>query len=208
MDLYSLPTPALVVDRTIVASNCAAMSRRATDVGVALRPHMKTGKAAEIAAFATSGQSGAITVSTPAEAEFFAASGYDDITYAVSMSSQKLHRFSALERSGCRITLITDSLDAVRSVEAEAATLGSSHRVLIEIDTGGGRSGVDAASDVLLELTHAIHDSPHLDLGGVLTHAGHSYHCSDVAGVVAVAEEERWGVVRAAETHSRNVAAL
>ena len=49
MDLHSIQTPSLVVDRTIVAANCEAMARRATRAGVSLRPHMKTGKAKEIA---------------------------------------------------------------------------------------------------------------------------------------------------------------
>jgi len=199
MDLHSLSTPALVVDRSIVTANCKAMASRATTSGVALRPHMKTGKAAPIAAIATRGHSGAITVSTPAEAEFFAARGYTDMTYAVSISAHKLERFAVLERAGASVTLVTDSLEAIHAVQAEALRLASSHHVMVEVDTGGKRSGVDAESDLLIELASAIHASPNLHLDGVLTHAGHSYHCADVAGVIEVAEQERSGVVRAAQ---------
>jgi len=199
MDLHSIQTPSLVVDRTIVAANCEAMARRATRAGVSLRPHMKTGKAKEIAELATEGHSGAITVSTAAEAEFFAQRGFADITYAVSMSAQKLCRLAELQRGGATVTLITDSLEAVEAVEAEAARLSSSHRVLIEIDTGGKRSGVDPESPLLLAIARAIDQSAVLELCGVLTHAGHSYHCTDIAAIVAVAEEERAGVVLASE---------
>jgi D-serine deaminase-like pyridoxal phosphate-dependent protein len=43
--------------------------------GVALRPHMKTAKCAEVARMATAGQAGGITVSPLAEAAFFAEAG-------------------------------------------------------------------------------------------------------------------------------------
>ena len=73
MKLADLPTPALVLDRATLADNCAAMAARAAKLGVRLRPHMKTAKSAEAAKIATAGQFGGITVSTLAEAEYFAA---------------------------------------------------------------------------------------------------------------------------------------
>jgi hypothetical protein len=53
MRLADLTTPALILDRTALAGNCAAMAARAAKLGVRLRPHMKTAKSAEAAKIAT-----------------------------------------------------------------------------------------------------------------------------------------------------------
>ena len=71
MQLAELQTPALVLDRTVLARNCAAMAKRGAAHGLRLRPHLKTAKSAEVAALATAGQFGGITVSTLAEARYF-----------------------------------------------------------------------------------------------------------------------------------------
>ena len=83
--LSDLKTPALVLDQGVLARNCAAMAARMKRHGVRLRPHVKTAKAARVAEIATAGQFGGITVSTLAEARYFAGQGYRDITYAVGM---------------------------------------------------------------------------------------------------------------------------
>ncbi len=199
MRIADLQTPALILDRAVLARNCRAMAERMAGHGVRLRPHLKTAKSAEVAALATAGQFGGVTVSTLAEARYFAAHGTRDITYAVGMVPGKLAEVAALERDGVRMTLVTDNLDAVQGAAAEAAALDTGFRLLIEIDTGGARAGVAPESDELIALGRAIEAAPGLSLDGVLTHAGHSYHCRNVAEVRAVAEAERAGIVQAAE---------
>ncbi len=199
MRISDLPTPSLILDRAVLARNCRAMAERMAGHGVRLRPHLKTAKSAEVAALATAGQFGGITVSTLAEARYFAAHGTRDITYAVGLVPGKLAEIAALERDGALITLVTDHLDAVEGAAAEAAALGAGFRLLIEVDTGGGRAGVAPESDDLIALGRAIDAAAGLSLAGVLTHAGHSYHCRDAAAVRAVAEAERAGIVQAAE---------
>ena len=70
-DLTSLPTPSLLLDPARLEANAARMAARASDLGVRLRPHLKTSKCADVARIATSGQFGGITVSTLREAEHF-----------------------------------------------------------------------------------------------------------------------------------------
>jgi len=83
LHIADLQTPALILDRAVLARNCRAMAERMAGHGVRLRPHLKTAKSAEVAALATAGQFGGVTVSTLAEARYFAAHGTRDITYAV-----------------------------------------------------------------------------------------------------------------------------
>jgi len=203
MQLTDLSTPALVLDRQRLAKNCAAMRDRMIAQGVALRPHLKTAKSLEVAREATGGPQGpwggAITVSTLAEARYFAAAGWRDITYAVGLAPGKLAEAAALQESGLCLTLLTDNLACVAAAAEEAAARAARFRFLIEVDCGGRRGGVDPESDTLIAIGQELQAAPGLDLVGVLTHAGHSYHCRGAEAIRQVAEQERAGAVRAAE---------
>ncbi|HEY8847824.1 MAG TPA: hypothetical protein VIO12_00935, partial [Thermoanaerobaculia bacterium] len=82
-DFAHVKTPAFLVDKNIVEQNCSRMREKARHSKVAFRPHVKTHKSIEIARMQHGGAIGPITVSTLAEAEFFAGAGFRDITYAV-----------------------------------------------------------------------------------------------------------------------------
>ena len=90
MKLADCKTPALILDRSILARNTAAMAERMERHGVRLRPHMKTAKSAKVAELAAAGGAG-ITVSTLREAAYFAEHGFRDVTYAVSIIPEKPH---------------------------------------------------------------------------------------------------------------------
>jgi D-serine deaminase-like pyridoxal phosphate-dependent protein len=199
MKLADLATPALILDRTRVAANCAAMIERARTLGVRLRPHMKTAKSAEVARLATAGQFGGITVSTLAEARYFAARGFRDITYSVGIVPAKLEAVAALQGEGVAIQLVTDNAAMVAALGERAAALGARFQLLIEIDSGGGRSGILPDSEDVLALGRRIAGDAHLALAGVFTHAGHSYKRQGAAAITEIAEEERSKVVAAAK---------
>lgn len=202
MKLADLGTPALILDRAVLAANCAAMSARMAALGVALRPHMKTAKSIDVARVALGETEDGITVSTLREAAYFIAGGIRDVTYAVGIAPAKLDQVAALEQGGARLTVLTDDLGVAGAIAARGAALGHAFRVLIEIDSGGGRGGVMADGAELLALGEALHGAGGADgaeLAGVLTHAGHSYDCRGGAEIRAVAEAERATVVGAAE---------
>ncbi len=64
MNLETLKTPGLVLDVAKVKRNAERMSRRVTQFGADLRPHIKTHKCIEVARIQTAVHSGAVTVST------------------------------------------------------------------------------------------------------------------------------------------------
>lgn len=196
MELQSLDTPALILDRAVVERNTARMSERMAAHGVSLRPHLKTAKSAQVARLATAGHSGAITVSTLAEAGYFLDHGFDDITYAVCMTAGKLPQAAALMARGAELKLLTDSVEAATAIAN--ADHGVRFRVMIEVDCGDARTGVLADSPELLNISKVLHEGPHTELFGVLTHGGHSYAAPDVEGIRQVAREERDAVVNAA----------
>lgn len=199
MPLDQLATPALVINSEILDKNLSEMKARARAAGVELRPHLKTAKSARIARLATTDDFRALTVSTLAEAEYFLAQGFTDITYAVCMVPSKLARAVALARAGAHLNLLVDSESVVADLARGAADREVALSVLIEIDSGEHRTGVACDGLALLAMGTAIEEASHLRLAGVLTHGGHSYWCDSVADIAAVAEQERQSVVTAAE---------
>ena len=199
MKLSELDTPTLILDRNRLEANVARMSARARELGVDLRPHMKTAKSAEVGRLATAGHSGGITVSTLKEAEYFAGHGFTDIVYGVGISLDKLARVARLQAGGARVAVVTDNLEVARGIDARAADLGARFEVLIELDTGDGRAGLTADSETLIEIGRALDAAADADLRGVMTHAGQSYGCQEIAAIEAVAESERAGAVTGAE---------
>ena len=196
MDLTSLNTPALILDRAVVTRNTRRMAERMRANGIALRPHLKTAKSARVADLATAGHSGGITVSTLAEAEYFLDRGFGDITYAVCIVQAKLAQAAALMTRGADLKILTDCVGTARAIAAE--NHGVTFNVLIEIDSGDARTGLLAGSDDIIEIGKIIDGAPNAMLAGVLTHGGHSYGADNVDGIKRIAEEERLAVVEAA----------
>ena len=189
LTLADLTTPCLVLDRAILARNVATMAAALARHGVPLRPHMKTAKSIDVARVALAGQPGGITVSTLAEAEYFAGHGIRDILYAVGVTPGKLDRAAALRDAG--LLLITDDPDTAAAVAAHPAGL----RALAEVDSGEHRGGTAPGSGGMMEVAARLGPS----LAGVLTHGGHSYAGRAPDDMAGVAEQERAAVVGAAD---------
>ena len=69
-----------------------------------------TAKSAEVAKLVTAGLSGAITVSTLAEAGYFLRHGFRDMTYAVGIVPAKLDDVARVQAEGARINIIADDV--------------------------------------------------------------------------------------------------
>jgi D-serine deaminase-like pyridoxal phosphate-dependent protein len=167
------------------------MGERVHSLGARLRPHVKTHKCIEIARLQTAGHTGAITVSTLAEASAFAANGFSDITYAVPIEPGKFAGAIALAQSAESFNLITDDASIPSLLNEAAKRAGVVMNLFLEIDCGDHRSGVEPHSPEATEIPRAIAGSAHLRFAGILTHAGHSYQCSTKEGQLAVAIQER-----------------
>lgn len=196
MNLSDVPTPALLLNRPVLARNCRTMAERATQLGVQLRPHLKTAKCVEVAQIATEGHFGGITISTVAEAHYFATAGILDLTYAVGIIPSKLAPLAAIQaETGATIQVILDSVEAAVGAAEEAGRLGAGFDVRIEIDTGAGRAGIRPDDErAILAVAEAIERSATLRLRGILTHAGHAYHGRSTDEIRAIAQAERDGL--------------
>ncbi len=196
--LSDVETPALVLDRPRLARNVARMEARCRELGVAHRPHLKTSKSLEVSRLIPSARGHGATVSTVREAEYFAADGISDLLYAVSIAPGKLPRLARVAETGARLHLAVDHPDTLRLLAEGWATLTeATASVLLEIDCGEHRSGLEPDDPLLLQLARSIEAATGLALGGVFTHGGQSYGAAGPAGVRAVAESERATAVAA-----------
>jgi D-serine deaminase-like pyridoxal phosphate-dependent protein len=188
--LDSIQTPAFLVDRAVVQRNCDAMRIKAEQSGVAFRTHVKTHKCVEIGRMQHGGGVGWITASTLAEAEYFAADGFRDITWAVPVALDKLERVAALGSRVERLNIVIDSERARRAVEDFAASHGVTFNVFLKVDCGYHRAGIDPDDPDSVRLAIALGSSESIHFQGLLTHAGHSYNARDVEEIRRVAAEE------------------
>ena len=197
--IFDLATPALILDRRKLQTNADRMRARVRELGVSLRPHVKTSKSIGVLRVLGGGAEVPVTVSTLAEARYFFANGVHDILYAVGMAPVKLAQVAELIRSGCKLRLILDSVEAADALQgfgtAEDLTIGA----LIEVDTDGHRAGVDPEGEELIEIARRLGSGPGAEIAGVMTHAGASYSARTLGEFEQIAERERAGAVRAAE---------
>ncbi|HEV2988963.1 MAG TPA: alanine racemase [Candidatus Angelobacter sp.] len=191
-----ITTPAFLVDHAIVAQNCATMREKARRSAVAFRPHVKTHKTIEIAQMQVGNSAGPITVSTLAEAEFFAQHGFDDITYAVPISPAKLTRAAILARRVKRLNLLLDSPETLQALQDFHAAQGMVFDVFLKVDSGYHRAGVDPDSPESVWLGVALAKSSAIRFHGLLTHAGHSYNSRNPEEILKVAIQEKESLTR------------
>ncbi|HKK27672.1 MAG TPA: alanine racemase [Gemmatimonadota bacterium] len=192
--IHDLPTPALLVDLEVLQTNLESMASRASELGVRLRPHVKTHKCLEIGRLQREAGAAGITVSTLEEARAFAADGFGDMTWAFPVIPGREEEAAAIDREA-RLRVTVDGAEAVGALEAS----GHPFHVWLEVDCGYGRSGVDPGGPDLVDVARRLAEASRLSFDGILTHSGQGYHARGRDALAAVAEEERSVMAAAAE---------
>ena len=199
MKIEGLKTPAFLIDLAKLKTNIQMMKERAQKNSVTLRPHVKTHKTAEIAGMQTTSEAPGITVSTLAEARFYQESGFEDITYGFPITANKLSEAAELTARLQAFNLLLDQPQTLSALEAYAREHRIRFKIFLKVDCGYHRAGVDPSKPASVQLARQLAASDCIEFKGILTHAGHSYHCSDPAEIVKVARQERDVMVQFAE---------
>jgi D-serine deaminase-like pyridoxal phosphate-dependent protein len=166
-------TPAVVIDLDRLEAAIGAMASTMARRGVALRPHAKTHKSLEIGRRQLAAGAAGLTLGTLGEAEVFAAGGLDDlfIAYPLVPIGPSADRLAALV-DRARLRLGVDSLAGARAIAAAVGEARDRVGILVEVDSGGRRTGVPpSAAGVLAAEAAALG----LRVIGVFTHGGHAY---------------------------------
>ena len=182
-------TPYLLVEEAVVRRNIRREADMARRCGVALRPHIKTHKIPELAAWQVQAGACGITVAKLGEAEAMVEGGIQDVFMAYPViGGDKVERALRLARR-CRLILAVDSL-----VGAEALSRAAVQQALppvevrLEIDTGLRRTG--APYEAALPLAKQVAALPGLRLTGIYTFRGAMLQGRPTDDLAAAGREE------------------
>ncbi len=165
-----LDTPCLIVEEGIMEANLGRIAKLATENNVRLRPHAKTHKSVQIAHKQI--QSGAVglTLAKISEAAIFAENGISDIFLAYpAIGEKKITRLMELAMK-CRVSVGIDSIEGAAAINRAFETHSKRLPVLLEVDTGLGRTGVELQKACLM--AEEIVRMPYLELQGIYTYRG------------------------------------
>ena len=179
-------SPGVLINEDQARANIRTMANKARKAGAVFRPHFKTHQSADVGRWFAEEGVKAITVSSVAMAEYFAAHGWDDITVAFLLNPLEWDRIDALARDldgrGGILAITVDSVAAAASV-ADHTEIPLA--VWIKVDAGYGRTGVSWQDPKLLQdIVNLLHGGGRLK--GLLTHSGNSYQANSRADLTMI----------------------
>ena len=192
-------TPALLIDLDAFEANLDTMAARLAGTGVKLRAHAKTHKSPVVAHQQIARGAVGQCVQKVAEAEQLAWGGVKNILISNEIvGTDKLNRVAALARI-TTIALCADCPQHVTAIEQAAREAGVNLTVLVEIDVGMNRAGIQAGTEAAA-LAQMIAASPHLTFGGLQSYQGRAQHLRTI--------EERCTAIAAAIDATRRTVDL
>lgn len=164
--------PFLLLNTDICKSNIDRMAQKAILHKLVLRSHFKTHQSAQIAEWFRELGINSCTVSSVKMAEYFAKTGWTDITIAFPLNPFEVDAINALAKRISLNVIFSSSSNLLKSVNYLTENIG----VFIEIDVGHNRSGVnsDNTREIAL-MVNQIEGNSRLKFKGFLSHAGHTY---------------------------------
>lgn len=198
MKINELDTPSLMIDQDILTANLKRMQDYADAQHVGLRPHTKTHKMPAIAKMQKELGAVGIAVAKIGEAEVMQASGIQDIFIANEVVGKcKLNRIADLDKV-CSISFGIDSIYEIREAEEVFGARNQIARVLIEVEVGEQRCGVNTDEDCLV-LLNELKSCSHVKLLGFFGHDGNSYNVEDLHACEEISSSAQKKLVHFAE---------
>jgi D-serine deaminase-like pyridoxal phosphate-dependent protein len=170
-----LVTPALVLDLPAAKRNIARMAATLHDLPAQIRPHIKVHKSPDLGRLQVEAGALGMSVATVWEALVFARSGLDHVFVVNTVAGpQKIRALAELARDVDLMVAIDDAANAADLASAARAA-GSTLGIMIEVDDGMDRCGVDTP-DAAVALARAVVGMKGIELRGV---TGYEGHCSN-----------------------------
>jgi D-serine deaminase-like pyridoxal phosphate-dependent protein len=180
MPLAAVDTPALVLDLDAFERNLVRMADAVRGRPVRLRPHAKSHKCAPIALRQIAAGAVGVCCQKVSEAEALVAGGITDVLITNEIvGTGKLDRLAALARQA-KLGVCVDAGENVRDLDAAAARAGTRLEVLVEINVGADRCGVEPGAPAL-ELARQVAVSGNLRFAGLQAYHGGAQHLRSVA---------------------------
>ncbi len=167
-----IPTPCILIDATIVRRNLERMAAYAQGHGLNLRPHTKTHKSLLIGRMQIEMGAVGLTVAKPGEAQVMAGAANDLLMAYPAVDPRRCAELAELAR---RVTLrvAIDSTTAVDALAQAARGAGVVIGILIDLDVGLHRTGVQTPAEALV-LAQYVAGHKGLRLDGIMFYPGHA----------------------------------
>lgn len=196
MAITDVDTPALVIDLDAFERNLRRMADAAAKAGVKLRPHAKTHKSPVIGLKQMALGAVGLCCQKVSEAEVMVLGGIPDVCITNEVVGRaKLDRLAALAHQA-RISVAVDNEIAVEALAAAAARTGVKLGVLVEINVGGNRCGVEPGAPAVA-LAQRIVREKSLSFLGLHAYHGRAQHMRTI-------EERRAAIASAVEGAQRS----
>jgi D-serine deaminase-like pyridoxal phosphate-dependent protein len=175
-----LDTPQLLIDLDIVDANVRRMFDAFRNRPLNVRVHFKSLKCGGLARYIAAAGGRSFLCAKLNEAEVLADAGITDIFIANQIvGPQKLKRLAEMARR-VQLRVCVDDRQNIAEMAQAARAAGSTIGVLIEVNIGMNRCGVEPGEPVL-ELARLIHTSPGLRFVGLQGYDGHLQQVPDPA---------------------------
>ncbi len=167
-----ISTPALIIDYDLMKKNIETMARFAKENNIDLRPHVKTHKCPKIGKMQLEAGASGICVARVGEAEIFVEHGFDDILIANEVIElNQIKRLLELNKKA-RVRVCVDSEKNILDLNNAALKEGLKLEILIEVDVGLGRNGVQPGEPAL-KFANLVKKHSNLELVGLQGYEGH-----------------------------------
>jgi len=175
-----IDTPFLWVDLDSLESNISKLAAHFKQANVNWRPHTKGIKTPEIAHMALNAGAIGVTCAKLGEAEVMAAAGIRNILIANQIvTPKKIARLVNLCRRA-DVKVAVDHAPNVKAVGEAAAAAGVEIGMLVDVNTGMNRTGVEPGA-ATVALSQLVHQTAGLRYLGLMTWEGHSLSAPDEA---------------------------
>ncbi len=197
--IYDLiDTPALLIDYDITISNINDMQKYVNDLGIKLRPHIKTHKMPYFAKIQLERGAIGIACAKIGEAEVMAEHGIKDIFIANEIVGvMKYERLRELNNKTL-LSIGVDNKFQVDQIDEVFKNESKPLRVLIEYEVGENRSGI-ITDEQLIKLVDYIKTKNTVSLVGIFSHEGQSYKSNSPLDAKKEANASYERTLRAAE---------
>ncbi len=170
--IEELDTPCIVIDLDLAEANIAKLQVAANEMGVDVRPHSKTHKSPYWARKQIAAGAIGICCAKVGEAEVMVEAGVPEVMIANQViGKRKIARLVALARAARMIVAVEESSN-VDDLSEAASAAGAELGVIVEVNVGMDRCGVD--SDGAVDLAKQIANSPGLRFDGLMGYEGHT----------------------------------
>jgi D-serine deaminase-like pyridoxal phosphate-dependent protein len=175
MHVSEVDTPALIIELDALERNIGRMQKNLEGKNVYLRPHSKTHKSTVIANMQIAAGAVGVCCQKVSEAEIMANGGVRDIFISNEVvGNGKITRVAALARRA-KVSICVDQLGSVQALASAANAYGAIVRVLVELNVGANRCGVETAEDVV-RLAKAVTGFSSLRFAGIQAYHGRAQH--------------------------------